>query len=254
MVLRRQQLYGQNYLNQIFHLHNLNQIVMYLLIKLAARSLAAMALLMIVSDSSFSQESHFNLSINSLTTNFNYGSMNKSLQPYKKDFKGLQIGTSYQAGISRMFSIVPELNFALKGGTLKANNPLTINKSTLRFFTVETPVFARLHIHQFYVNAGPYAAYTLGGRLKIDGSDNLPASSAKLSFGSSPGDLRRWDYGFQAGAGYNFKLKKSTLTLDGRYGYGLVNISNDIKRYNRTLNISLVVSKWKQKNQNGKKE
>ena len=179
--------------------------------------------------------------------------MNKLLQPYKKDFRGLQIGTSYQAGITRMFSIVPELNFALKGGTLKENNPLTTNKSTLRFFTVETPVFARLHIHQFYVNACPYAAYTLGGRLKINGTGDLPSSTTKLSFGGSPGDFKRWDYGFQAGAGYNFKLKKSTLTLDGRYGYGLVNMSNDIKRYNRTLNISLVLSKWKKKNQTEKR-
>ena len=226
---------------------------MYSLTRLAARSLSAMALLMTVSGLSFSQESHFNLSINSLTTNFNYGSMNKLLQPYKKDFRGLQIGTSYQAGITRMFSIVPELNFALKGGTLKENNPLTTNKSTLRFFTVETPVFARLHIHQFYVNAGPYAAYTLGGRLKINGTGDLPSSTTKLSFGGSPGDFKRWDYGFQAGAGYNFKLKKSTLTLDGRYGYGLVNMSNDIKRYNRTLNISLVLSKWKKKNQTEKR-
>lgn len=224
------------------------------LIKSTARSLVAMTLLMTVTYPSFSQESRFNLSINSLTTNFNYGSMNKSLQPYKKDFRGLQIGTSYQAGITRMFSIVPELNFALKGGTLKTNNPLTINKSTLRFFTVETPVFARLHIHQFYVNAGPYAAYILAGQLKINGSQDLPASSTKLSFGGSPGEFKRWDYGFQAGAGYNFKLKKSTLTLDGRYGYGLVNISNDIKRYNRTLNISLVLSKWEKKGQNKTKE
>ena len=125
---------------------------MYSLTRLAARSLSAVALLITVSGLSFSQESHFNLSINSLTTNFNYGSMNKLLQPYKKDFRGLQIGTSYQAGITRMFSIVPELNFALKGGTLKENNPLTTNKSTLRFFTVETPVFARLHIRRSFEN------------------------------------------------------------------------------------------------------
>jgi len=222
---------------------------MYSPIKSIEVSLTAIVFLMTISGSSFSQESRFNLSINSLTTNFNYGSANKSLRPYKKNFEGLQIGTSYQAGISRMFSIVPELNFALKGGTLKANNPLTINKSTLRFYTMETPVFARLHIHQFYVNAGPYAAYTLGSRLKIAGSDDLPASSTKATFGSLPGDFRRWDYGFQAGAGYNFKLKKSALTLDARYGYGLANLSNDVKRYNRTLNINLFISKRQKKNE-----
>ena len=225
---------------------------MYSPVNFTARSLATLLLLMIISVPSFSQENRFGISINSLTTNFNYGSSNKSLQPYKKDFKGLQVGASYQIGVSRMFSVVPELNFAIKGGTLKAHNPVTINKSTLRFYTVEMPVFARLHIKQFYINAGPYAAYALGGRLKVNGSSDLAASSTKVSFGSSPGELNRWDYGFQAGAGYNFKLKKSTLTLDARYGYGIANISNDINRYNRTLNISLVVSNRQKKNQKGK--
>jgi len=225
---------------------------MYSPINTAAKILATLVVLMMISVPSFSQERRFGISINSLTTNFNYGSSNKQLQPYKKDFKGLQVGASYQAGISRMFSVVPELNFAIKGGKLKADNPVTTNKSTLRIYSLEIPVFARLHINRFYINAGPYAGYTLGGRLKIDGSEDLAASSTKVSFGSSAGDLKRWDYGFQAGAGYNFKLKKSTLTLDARYGYGLANISNDMNRYNRTLNISLIVSNRQKKNPKGK--
>jgi hypothetical protein len=93
------------------------------------------------------------------------------------------------------------------------------------------------------VNAGPYVAYTLGGRLKTEDYENLPGKSTSVSFGHAPGNFRRWDFGMQAGAGYNFNLKKSILTLDVRYGYGLSNISKDIERYNRMLNISLVVSK-----------
>jgi hypothetical protein len=221
---------------------------MYSLVNFIARSLAKLLLLMLVSLPSFSQENGFGISINSLTTNFNYGSSNKSLQPFKKDFKGLQAGASYQIGVNRMFSVVPELNFAIKGGRLKADNPGTINKSTLRFYTVEVPVFARLHINRLYINAGPYAAYVLGGRLKVSGSSDVAASSTKVSFGSSAGQLHRWDYGFQAGAGYNFKLSNANLTLDARYGYGLASISNDLNRYNRTLNISLVVSNRQKKN------
>ncbi|MGZ5247200.1 MAG: hypothetical protein ACXWV5_09160, partial [Flavitalea sp.] len=52
-----------------------------------------------------------------------------------------------------------------------------------------------------------------------------------------------WDFGLQAGAGYIFNLKKSILTLDVRYGYGMVNISQGVERYNRMLNISVQVSK-----------
>ncbi|WP_290792376.1 outer membrane beta-barrel protein [Flavihumibacter sp. UBA7668] len=88
-----------------------------------------------------------------------------------------------------------------------------------------------------------------GGTLKKNNpltggkSTSSVESSTKVSFGKDAADLKRWDLGFQAGAGYNFNLKQSTLTLDVRYGYGLVNISQDIDRYNRMLNIDLQVSR-----------
>ncbi|SDF58507.1 Outer membrane protein beta-barrel domain-containing protein [Dyadobacter soli] len=194
---------------------------------------------------SYAQQSKFSFSINSLTTNFNYGSANKGLQPYKKNFKGLQIGTAYQIGLTPNFSLAPEANFAIKGGILGAGNPVSAGKTSVRLYTIDVPVFARLHLGQFYLNAGPYAGYTLGGLIKIDGSADVAPSKSKISFGRGASDFKRWDYGLQAGAGYNFQLEKSVLTLDARYGYGLANMSVDIARYNRMLNISLIMSKRK---------
>ncbi|MEZ4894014.1 MAG: hypothetical protein R2778_13485 [Saprospiraceae bacterium] len=40
--------------------------------------------------SSFAQTNRFSISLNSLTTNFNYGKSNEELQSYKKNFRGLQ--------------------------------------------------------------------------------------------------------------------------------------------------------------------
>jgi hypothetical protein len=178
------------------------------------KTLMAITLLFIsLSITLFSQTSRFSLSINSLNTNFNYGKLNSSLQPNKKDFRGLQIGASYQAGISPMFSVVPELYFAMKGSILKENNPLTVNKSTLRLYTFEMPVLVRLHFNKLYINAGPYVDYILSGRIKTEGSEALPETSTKISFGNSMGDFKRWDFGIQAGAGYNFNIKRSVLTL-----------------------------------------
>jgi hypothetical protein len=117
----------------------------------------------------------------------------------------------------------------------------------LRLYSIELPVLARVHFHDLYLNAGPYAGYNIGGRLKIDGSENMLGTSSRISFGNSSADFKRWDFGLQAGAGYNFKMKKSTLTVDVRYGYGLVNISRDVQRYNRMLNISVQLAKLKQK-------
>lgn len=215
-------------------------------------TLAITLLFISISATSFSQNSRFSVSLNSLTTNFNYGASNGDLKSYKKDFKGLQVGVSYQAGISPVFSVVPELYFAMKGGTLKADNPLTLNQSTLRLNSIEMPVLARLHFRDLYLNAGPYVDYTLSGRIKIVGSEAVPETSTKISFGNAVEDFKRWDFGVQAGAGYNFNMKRSVLTLDVRYGYGLVNISKNITRYNRLLNISLVVSKPQKREQTEK--
>lgn len=209
----------------------------------SVQSIAAVMLMLSLAFNSYSQTSKFSIAANSLTTNFNYGHANAELKSYKKNYQGLQAGFSYQAGVTPLFSVVPELYFAMKAGTLKANNPLTGGKSTLRVNSLELPVLARVHFHKLYINGGPYAGYNVGGRLKVAGSTSSVETSTKVSFGNSSADLRRWDYGFQAGAGYNFNLKQSTLTLDVRYGYGLANISRDVERYNRMLNISLQMSR-----------
>jgi len=206
-------------------------------------------LLLAISPTSFSQTSKFSISINSLTTNFNYGKSNATLQPFKKNFTGLQAGFSYQAGITPVFSIVPELYFSIKGGTLKENNPLTIGKSTLRLYSIELPVLARVHCKKLYFNAGAYSGYALSGRMKIDGYSTTSASSSKLLFGKGLNDFKRFDFVALVGAGYNFTVSRTNLNLDARYGYGLTNISKDVERHNRVLNISLVVSnQHRQKN------
>ncbi len=216
------------------------------------RSVIVAALVVVAPATSFSQTNKFSISVNSLTTNFNYGKSNSMLQAYKKNFTGLQAGISYQAGVTDAFSIVPELYFAIKGGSLTQNNPLTIGKSTLRLYTLDMPVMARVHINKLYVNAGPYASYALGGRLKTDAFAGNAETSATMSFNNSTTGLSRWDMGLLAGAGYNFNLKKSVMTLDARYGYGLVNISTGTERFNRMLNISLVVSKKYLRSNEGK--
>lgn len=209
----------------------------------STKALVVLLLITSLATNSYAQTSRFSIALNSLSTNFNYGSSNADLKSYKKNYRGFQAGFSYQAGITPMFSIVPEIYFAMKGGILAKNNPLTGGKSTLRVNSLELPVLARLHYKKFYLNAGPYAGYNVGGRWKVEESTTSVESSTKVSFGKDAADLKRWDLGFQAGAGYNFNLKQSTLTLDVRYGYGLVNISSDVDRYNRIFNLSLQVSR-----------
>jgi hypothetical protein len=91
-----------------------------------------------IEDSKITSHAHFDILLNVVSTNLNYGSSNSMLMDSKKSISGVQIGASYQAMITPKFSIVSELYFLMKGGKLKADNPLTIQNSTLRLYTVES--------------------------------------------------------------------------------------------------------------------
>ena len=198
-------------------------------------SAAAIVLLMLVTSGAFAQESHVAILLNSVNSRLNYGSsINHSLQGYKKDLRGFQAGLSWQKGLTKNFSIVTEAYYVKKGGTLKAGNPLNGVKSTLKLYSVEVPVLARLHVNRFYFNAGPYVNYIAGGKSMSDIEESHP-----ISFGS--GGFRRWEAGLQGGAGYQFKIKRSKLAVDVRYTHGLTSISKVDNLYNRTINVNIVV-------------
>jgi Outer membrane protein beta-barrel domain len=185
-------------------------------------------------------KTYFDIMINLQSTNLNYGSSNTALTDFKESVKGFQAGVSFQAGITPQFSLVSELYFVMKGGKLLANNPLTNQATTYRFYSFELPVLARFHIGNFYMNAGPAVAYNFKGTKKVEDL------TTDLSFENTDAGFKRIDAGVQAGAGYMFKIKDKRLALDVKYNYGLTNISSDKEMYNRGLIISVHYSRaWK---------
>jgi hypothetical protein len=193
-----------------------------------------------INDVKKTAKTYLDLMVNVVSTNLNYGGSNGTMADYKKSANGIQAGASFQAGITPAFSLVSELYFMRKGGKLKANNPLTNNKSTLRFNTLELPVMARFHAGKFYINAGPSIAYNLSGSKVID------HQSTKLSFENSTEGFKRLDAGIQMGGGFEFPFKQKRIALDIRYNYGLTNIAYHKEIYNRALMISVHFSKpWK---------
>jgi hypothetical protein len=183
------------------------------------------------------QASYVDLVLNVISTNLNYGNANGSLADYKKSTLGGQVGVSFNAGITRNFSLVPELYIVMKGGTLQASNPLTIDKTTLRFYTVELPVLARFHVGKVHMNAGPTIAYNVYGTRQMEGS------TKSLSFNHSLTGFKRWEAGVQVGAGYSFHTKRKRVALDIRYNYGLTNIARSGEMYNRSLILAMHFSK-----------
>lgn len=203
---------------------------------------------------SLAQKTYMSPLINVVNSNFNYGDANSSMKSFKKDTRGIMAGATFQAGVTPAFSVVTEAYFVMKGATLKTDNPLKVNKSTLRLYNAEIPVMARVHINHLYINAGPYVSYSFGGRIKIDGSQAIPEKSTAVSFSNVNDGFKRWELGVQAGAGYNFRIKKRALALDMRYGYGLTNVSQNAERYNRTFTISIIAVKPWKNNPLGKKK
>ncbi len=64
---------------------------------------------------------------------------------------------------------------------------------------------------------GPYAAYGIGGKAKIDDSES------DVAFGDEPWETKRFDAGANLLAGYEFSNK---LSFQLNAGLGLVNINN----------------------------
>lgn len=182
--------------------------------------------------------SYIRLMLNMVTTNVDHGQNNGSVWDHKTNTRGLQAGTSVQLGITSRVSVLGEFFFLVKGGAV-AGEPI-VEKTTVRFHTLELPVLARVHLGQFYLNAGPSLAYNLSGKIKTE------ESSTRLSFDRTANGYKRWDAGVQVGAGYQFRIKQKQLVLDARYSHGLTNISRTDEMYNRYLNISLqVINPWK---------
>jgi hypothetical protein len=185
-------------------------------------------------------ETYLDLVLNVVGTNLNYGKSNSALSDYKKSVLGAQVGVSLQAGITPHLSLVSELYFFMKGGELKANNPLTSSNTNIRLYTLELPVLARVHFGRFHLNAGPSIAYN------IYGSQKNESSTSDLAFNNSTQGYSRLEAGVQMGGGYTFHTKKKAIRLDVRYNYGLTNIVNSGEMYNRSLILALHFAKpWK---------
>ena len=154
-----------------------------------------------------------------------------------------------QRGYKDYYEEYPELNFS---------------RSLLY---VEVPVMAHVYFkigkhNEIAFDAGPKIGWYLSD--KID--SNLPADfgeegsqyNVKVTAHHSMPVSRKFDYGIQAGLGYEFKFgPKVSLQLQGRYYYGLANIWPDTKadEFEQSSNqsIQIVAALWWHHTIRGKK-
>jgi hypothetical protein len=185
---------------------------------------------------------YFTPIIKVVSSNLNYGSSNSSVADYKKNVAGIQAGVSVQVGLAPHLSLLSELYYMRKGGTLKTNNPLTTNETAYRFNTLELPVLARVHMGRIHLNAGPSIAYNLSGKEKTDNQ------SKPISFNNANEGFKRFEAGIAMGGGFTFLSKQKQFVFDIRYNHGLTNISSSKEMYNRSIVVSLIGIRSSNKN------
>ena len=139
-------------------------------------------------------------------------------------------GLVNNAQISDLLSIQPQILYSGKGyGLDLGNNVDGYARSVYNY--VEVPVnivlgFGDPDRFQFQVFAGPYAAFAISGKNKIDFDlAGVPVKEdEEIEFGSDgDDDMRQLDYGVNAGLGF----RAGPVQVQAGYGLGLANLFPD---------------------------
>ncbi|WP_029903036.1 porin family protein [Prevotella sp. 10(H)] len=146
-----------------------------------------------------------------------------NLSDFGGDIKDMKSAIKYQAGITFDIALTENvyvltgLEFVTKGAKHKPKKGAQ---------TRYNPIYLQIPVHAAYkfdvasdvklvINAGPYAAYGLGGKMKTDGEKvNI--------FGDNR--FKRFDFGIGGGAG----VEVGKIAFNLGYDFGLLNI-NDMK-------------------------
>jgi len=137
-------------------------------------------------------------------------------------------GLSFEGGLG-FISIQPEVLYVRMGGKF------TPGDFEFRFNYIQVPVLLKLNVVPAgpvrpFIAAGGYGAYLIKAEGVIGGG--LPEDLT--------GNYERYDYGIVGGAGIAFKLPGITLSVEGRYNYGLMNILKDPAAGDSSKNRSLM--------------
>lgn len=151
---------------------------------------------------------------------------------------GFHVGVIYDWGISESFYIQPGLYYNMKG--VKAEDKEESSyKSTYNLSYLEVPVLASYRIAlsdraKWQINAGPYFAVGVGGKLKYegDGEEEKMDAFGKTEYnedgeGEDKGDLKRFDFGLSFGIGVSI----NQFYVGLKYDLGLSNIGEKDRWY-----------------------
>ncbi len=180
----------------------------------------------------------------------------ESKSDYEYDFKnrvGFKIGVIYDWGISESFYIQPGLYFTTRGAKIKESEEDYKYEEKWKLNYLQLPILASYRIAlsdnvKWHINAGPYVAVGVGGKVKWEVTDDGDTDKGDYkAFGTADedsdqekGGLKRFDAGLSFGTGVSINKFYVGLTYD----LGLVNAADkdawkDYKMRNRNFSIGV---------------
>lgn len=156
---------------------------------------------------------------------------------------GFQIGVTADYALTDSWYVQSGVSFTTKGVELSGDLGDELNyKYTVDQSYFQLPVYIAYKIKvapgtRIVLNAGPYVAYGVGGRIKPkDGYLNIDNSTDDVDTFGENGILNRFDFGL--GGGLGVELGKIAVTA--RYELGLTDIGQYDRDYkNRNLAFTL---------------
>jgi len=129
------------------------------------------------------------------------------------------------------FYVQPGISLQGKGAKLADEGDFKLKQSTM---WIEVPVnfvakFPAADAGSFFIGAGPYVAFGISGKNKIENGDSsVEHNIPDFEFGGDDGALKTTDFGLNFIGGFEFN---NGLMIHGGYGMGLTDIRGSNNDY-----------------------
>jgi hypothetical protein len=177
---------------------------------------------------SFDPEIGVNLSTASFTTT----DVNNPIVEKTGSKVGFRLGCFVDVPLVKSLSIQPGMFYSMRGYKTSYDSVVASSPYTYRFKMslgyLEFPVNVKYNCSlgeagSFFVAAGPYLGVAMSGHAHKTESweGSTQTEDADLTFGSDPGNIKSFDFGFNGAIGYETPLG---IYLKIQYGHGLNNL------------------------------
>src|SRR5690606_2368400 len=158
-----------------------------------------------------------------------YSNVPDDMKDYQKMNPSFYLTGYADLPVAPQFSIQPGLSLQGKGSKFSYDGNDLDGSVTRNVMDLEIPVNAVYYIPtggsgSVFLGAGPYAAYSLSGKMKTKGNigDFGAEGESDIDFGGDDRDQNAFDFGLNFMAGYRLA---GGFTINAGYGLGLANLS-----------------------------